>query len=86
MFGAEDLGTGAIPDELSAILTARFRTLCKYGAALILKEALGPGDPLLPGTSCIGGRPHNRPEGGELGQVQPGRNGESLALTILYPV
>ena len=34
----EDLGTGAIPAELSAILVARFRTVCEDGAALSSKK------------------------------------------------
>ena len=35
---AEALGTGAIPDELSAILTDRFRTVCEDRVALSLEK------------------------------------------------
>ena len=39
----EALGTGVILCELSAILTGRFRTVCKDGAALPLDKRSGRG-------------------------------------------
>ena len=50
---AEDLGTRAIPSELSEILTARFGTVHKDGAALSSEKRSGQG-PFLTGAACVG--------------------------------
>ena len=61
---AETLGTGAIPGELFAILTACFRAVCKYGAALpsdkrffrVIRSfvaQLVPGVALIPGLDRV---------------------------------
>ena len=82
---AEGLGTRAIPAELAV----------NYGGSLPYrprgrddphaKEALGPGDTLLPGAACVGGRPVTRPGAGYGGWSWPGRKGASHALAILHP-
>ena len=61
---AEALGTGAILSKLSAILTACFRAVCKYGAALpsdkrffrVIRSfvaQLVPGVDLIPGLEQV---------------------------------
>ena len=40
---AEDLGTGAIPGDLSAILVSRFRTVFRYGLSLPSDKRSGLG-------------------------------------------
>ena len=42
-------------------------------------------DPLLLGTSCVGGGPYPHPGVGALDWGQPGWNGASLELTIIHP-
>ena len=51
---AEALGTGAIPDKLSAILAAPLWKVCEDGAALILDKRLVRGGTLLPRVVFIG--------------------------------
>ena len=51
----------------------------------IIREVIGPGDPLLPGVACVGGIPYLRPGAGNIGRGWPGRNGDSLALIIIRP-
>ena len=49
------------------------------------RGVLGPGDPLLPGASSVGGGPSPRPGAGDVGQNRPGRKGASHALDLLRP-
>ena len=58
---ADTLGTGAVSDELSAILAARFRTFREDETALPLDKRSGRG---IYG-SVVGG-PHPRPGAGDL--------------------
>ena len=80
---AEDLGTIAILEELSAILVARFQTVRKDGADLSSENCLEMGIHSFLTQLVSGGGPHPRPRAGNLGQGRPGRNGVSLALTII---
>ena len=46
-------------------------------------EALGTGDPLLPGAANVGGGPGPWPGAGDGGRSQPGRKGVSHAIAII---
>ena len=82
----ETLGTVAVLSELSAILTGRFREVREDWTALPPEKFSGRGihSSLAQLTSGVDHTPW--PGASVPHRVRPGRNGASLAISIIHPV